>query len=97
MPGESIAWNQSRGSRSGRKRPSRPVRKSRKTHRRNRSAGPPLKLTDDDIEAVKAMLANPDNGGLKSRTVSASRRRAVKEILSLLARFGSTAVHLSRS
>jgi hypothetical protein len=36
--------------------------KIKKTHRRNRSGGRPPKLTEDDIEAAKAMLANPDIG-----------------------------------
>jgi DNA invertase Pin-like site-specific DNA recombinase len=43
--------------------------------RAGRTGGQPPKLTDDDIEAAKAMLANPDIASPKSRTASASRRR----------------------
>jgi DNA invertase Pin-like site-specific DNA recombinase len=34
---------------------------ARRTGRTGRTGGRPPKLTDDDIEAAKAMLANPDN------------------------------------
>ena len=40
-----------------------------------RRAGRPPKLTDDDIEAAKAMLTNPESASPKSRTASASHRR----------------------
>ncbi len=44
--------------------------------RAGRTGGRPPKLTDDDIEAAKAMLANPDIGVTrKSRTASASLPR----------------------
>ena len=35
---------------------------ARRTGRTGRTGGRPPKLTDDDIEAAKAMLANPDIG-----------------------------------
>src|SRR5438874_12463436 len=41
--------------------------------RASRTGGRPPKLTDDDIEAAKAMLAKPDIGVTKSCTASASR------------------------
>jgi DNA invertase Pin-like site-specific DNA recombinase len=43
--------------------------------RLGRTGGRAPKLTDDDIEAAKAMLANPDIGEPKSRTGSACPRR----------------------
>jgi DNA invertase Pin-like site-specific DNA recombinase len=43
--------------------------------RAGRTGGRPPKLTDDDIEAAKAMLANPDIGVTQIATASASGRR----------------------
>jgi DNA invertase Pin-like site-specific DNA recombinase len=43
--------------------------------RAGRTGGRPPKLTDDDIEAAKALLVNPDIGVTKSRTASVSLRQ----------------------